>query len=141
MWVTNNASFDIVLEDPLVQWEQGGTIVSSTSAGWSGKDSRTNLPAKNAVFFPIEDVPKEVTRFRVTYSYSRDGGPLRMAVSRFLRRFRLPQKLAPWMYRNGLIDGRVRREIEGAWIPKKIDPATAESIDRAAGSKEAQRLK
>lgn len=125
MWVTNNASISFGLEDQIVQFERGGIV--STDAGtswvsWDGKDGPIyNLPAKSVASLPFE-VLKDATRFRVLFRYSRSGGRLRKALGGFLRKLpynRLSPALQSWLLMNGLIDGRIRRQIEGPWMPKE----------------------
>ena len=123
MWVTNNASISIGLEDQIVQWEQGGKVISDVGTSWVSWDGKGgpiyNLPAKSVACLPFE-VPKDATRFRVQFRYSRSGGRLRKAIGGFLQKLpynRLPPDLQSWLLMNGLIDGRIRRQIEGPWMP------------------------
>ena len=74
MWVTNNASISIGLEDQTVQFELGGRVLSDVGkswVSWDGKDSGIDtLPAKSVACLPF-GVPKDATRFRVQFIYSR----------------------------------------------------------------------
>lgn len=119
MWVTNIASVSIGLEEPVVKFDLGGEVGCYLGESWGGDKPYVTLPSKGVGYLPF-DIPTDATRYRVEFSYSCSGGPVRMGISRLLHKpfySRLSPKLQNWLYRNGLFDGKLHREIEGPWMP------------------------
>jgi hypothetical protein len=118
-FVTNAGTSSIGLANPLLQWDQRGVVVTATADLWGGTNYFSSLGPNQVMPLPLE-VPTNSTKFKVSFGYSREAGPLQRPFSPVCRRL-FPGRIGPnqpliqWLDERGWRDGRLHIYYEGMW--------------------------
>jgi len=115
--VTNATHRAIHLELPVVQWEANGVVITAMANLWSGTNGVCSLGSKEAMPLPFE-IPKDATKFRISFEYSRDAGTIQKLLSPVSSKL-FPRNITPplpqRLFRQGWMDGRLHFNYEGGW--------------------------
>jgi hypothetical protein len=125
-YATNIAGFRITLAAPLVQKKDPkGLILTYGGSGWDTSEDKPlflyySVLLPNEVATITEDFDHGPGKVRWTASAQWQAGPLRRALSIWLRRMplkRLSLNTTNWLYTRGFIDGQQRQQLVSEWIP------------------------
>jgi hypothetical protein len=73
--VTNSTQRAIGLELPVVEWEANGVIITALANLWGGTNGLCSFGSNELMRLPFE-IPTNSTKFRVSFEYWREAGPL-----------------------------------------------------------------
>jgi hypothetical protein len=84
-FVTNVATRNIVLGNPALQWEDGDDISAGANL-WGGTNESCSIGPGEVMPLPIR-VPPTSRKFKISFGYSLDAGPLQKVFSAVFFRF------------------------------------------------------
>jgi hypothetical protein len=119
--VTNTTRWMIGLDNPVVQWEAHGVVVSAMASLWSGTNNHCFLESGEATALPFQ-VPTNSTKFRISFEYTRDAGLLQKILSPALRLLFSHGLQGPFGQRlgeKGWLDGYLHFNYQGTWEPNQ----------------------
>ena len=115
--VTNSTQRTIGFELPVVQWEANGVVITALANLWGGTNGLCSVGTKQVMPLPFE-IPTDSTKFRISFEYWREAGPLQRLLSPISRKL-FPRDITPplpqRLFRQGWMDGRLHFNYEGDW--------------------------
>jgi hypothetical protein len=116
--VTNATTGSIVLGNPSLHWEDGDDITAGANL-WGGTNESCSVGPGQVMPLPIR-VPPTATKFKISFGYSRDIGPLQKVFSavffRFFARYTRPnQPFVGRLAERGWLNGHLYLRYEGEW--------------------------
>ena len=115
--VTNATPGKVGLENPVVEWDDNGTIITGLANLWGGTNGFCSLGSSEVMPLPFE-IPTNSSKFRISFGYWREAGPFQKLLSPvssklFPRNISRPLPLR--LFRDGWFDGRLHMMYEGGW--------------------------
>jgi hypothetical protein len=117
--VTNTAPGSIGLENAFLEFDERGLIVTASLNLWGGTNYYSALGPGEVMPLAIE-VPTNSPKFKISFRYNRDAGPLMKMLSPIFRKV-CPHRIGPnqpfllRMVDRGWLDGRLHFKYEGGW--------------------------
>ena len=115
--ITAPRVFTFRVPSSVVEWDDNGTIITGLANLWGSTNGLCSLGSSEVMPLPFE-IPTNSTKFRISFEYWREAGPFQKLLSPVSSKLfprNISRPLPQRLFRDGWFDGRLHLTYIGGW--------------------------